>query len=253
MVLGILFASGSAVQAEDWGKWGRSDLGPGTFQRNTTTQRGQPDPPTGEKMSASYPNSLKTFVPPVNKVDYVKAEDVRALQEEVAAIQALIGTSPVAGKMPTGNGSSPLVWVDGGGVVTPAFDAGVFDAGTLASAFWTVEAGDVNAFNYSIVNNLMILTWDLQATAYGNITPPSGVSYLKMTIPAGKLPSVLRRGLCAIYDDAGTQTYQPAQWIVNPGSGVLRIYSTPGGDVWSSTTNAIAHTYGQAIFPIQTP
>lgn len=45
-------------------------------------------------MPATYPSSVKTFVPPQDRVDIVLADYVASLQEEMSAVQTTLGTNP---------------------------------------------------------------------------------------------------------------------------------------------------------------
>ena len=45
-------------------------------------------------MAASYPTSVRSFTTKVNVVDIIQAADPNSLQEEVIAVESVLGTSP---------------------------------------------------------------------------------------------------------------------------------------------------------------
>jgi hypothetical protein len=65
-------------------------------------------------MAASFPDAVRTFTTKVDHVDYVEAEDVNDLQNEVNAIEtyllpgAIVLVGPTEPESPTEN----MLWVD---------------------------------------------------------------------------------------------------------------------------------------------
>ena len=45
-------------------------------------------------MTASYPNTIKSFTPKTDGIDDVLAADINAIQDEITAIETTLGTSP---------------------------------------------------------------------------------------------------------------------------------------------------------------
>lgn len=62
-------------------------------------------------MAAQYPNSIKTFVTKVDLQDYVIADDVNQIYDEVTAMQSTIGTTPqVSGVWGSGTFATTTNW-----------------------------------------------------------------------------------------------------------------------------------------------
>jgi hypothetical protein len=56
-------------------------------------------------MTASYPSSLKTFTTHVNLTETIDSSHVNALQDEVAAVESILGTTPSVSTTPSSGGT----------------------------------------------------------------------------------------------------------------------------------------------------
>lgn len=56
-------------------------------------------------MTASYPSSLKTFTTHVNLTETIDSSHVNALQDEVAAVESILGTTPSVSTTPNSGGT----------------------------------------------------------------------------------------------------------------------------------------------------
>ena len=61
---------------------------------------------------ASYPTSTATFTTKVNNTDYVDASHPNLIQEEVVAIQSIIGTQPHVGTLSSSFVATSTTWTD---------------------------------------------------------------------------------------------------------------------------------------------
>ena len=119
-------------------------------------------------MPASYPNTIKTFTAHRDYLDDVDAVDVNEIQDEVVAMQKIIGVNPLA--MVDRDPGQPVTWntiagrLDAleGGKTTPIFK-------TSDNVAWTLPAG-------SNINT--VRAWNLPA-------PPPGNDTLGWYIPSG--------------------------------------------------------------------
>jgi hypothetical protein len=56
-------------------------------------------------MAATYPASIKAFIPKVNIRDIIDEADPNSLQEEVTAIETVLGVTPALSTSPSSGGS----------------------------------------------------------------------------------------------------------------------------------------------------
>lgn len=56
-------------------------------------------------MAAAYPASIKSFIPKVNIRDIIDEADPNSLQEEVTAIETVLGVTPSLSTTPSSSGS----------------------------------------------------------------------------------------------------------------------------------------------------
>lgn len=111
----------------------------------------------------------------VDDVDWFYAARYNELKKEIIALMGELGTLP---KGNFGDVKARITDIDGVPWATPAFDAGDF---TGLSGTWTVEAGDVATYSYTIINKTMIVSFTLETT-----TTASSLERLYIKVPAGK-------------------------------------------------------------------
>jgi len=123
---------------------------------------------------------------------------------------------------------------------TPAFAAGDFTAN--GSMTWTVAAGDVTTFAYTIVDKVMTVSFFIVTSTVGGT--PSNT--LQITIPAAKTATKSMRTKCFVIDngsadEAGTCSVAASGTLIN----ILRAASA----VWSTATDT-TQVAGEITFEI---
>ena len=146
------------------------------------------------------------------------------------------GISIPTGKTLSLNSEVVGVWT------TPTFSAANFTAS--GSQTWTVQSGDVAAYQYTVINKIMILMFSLNATTVGG-TPNTE---LRITIPGGYTADVQCDQLLLVNDNIGGWVVGKMQ-IATDGTYVTCYKDLIGVANWTASTN---NTYilGQAIFAI---
>ena len=121
--------------------------------------------------------------------------------------------------------------------VRPAFDAATYDA--AGSTTWTVAAGDVESFEYKLIERTMTVSFRIVTSSVSD----SSSTELRITIPAGK--KVSRPMANAVWiSDNGTAEIGVA--VVEIGETFIRINRMAGG-AFTTATNTTA-VKGQLTF-----
>lgn len=120
---------------------------------------------------------------------------------------------------------------------TPTFAAGDF---TSDVGSWTVAAGDVQTFAYTIMNKVMIVSFNIL-----NSTVATTPNLLKILIPASKTSTKAMRTCCQILDN-GTQAAAVA--YVEAGSTFINIQRLNAANFANATDNT--YVLGQIFFEI---
>lgn len=123
---------------------------------------------------------------------------------------------------------------------SPSYNAGDFTANS--SMTWTVDAGDVTNFQYTISGKTMTVNFYLSTTSIGG-TPSTN---LQIKIPASKVSAKQSGGPVVI--DNGTGVYLLGIGLVTA-SGTNIIIRKADGSNWLTSANT-AYVYGQMTFEI---
>lgn len=108
---------------------------------------------------------------------------------------------------------------------------------------WTVGAGDVSTYAYTIIGKMMTVSWSLDTTTVGG-TPEY---YLYLKIPAGKVATKAMGGVHG-YSQAAVPGIG-AVYVNNSAFGTNIALGVAGGAAWSAGTNNCV-TVGQITFEI---
>ena len=133
-------------------------------------------------------------------------------------------------------GELVVVWV------TPAFNAGDFTGSD--SMTWTVEAGDVTTFQYTVSGKVMTFVFVLNTTTVGG-TPASA---LEIAIPGG-FTSTTEVWATAYAVDSGDGTSAPAPCNTLASGTRINCFTNGGSTVWTAATNT-TQLKGQITFEI---
>jgi hypothetical protein len=128
-----------------------------------------------------------------------------------------------------------------GAWTVPAFNAGDFYAN--GGMTWTVQAGDVTSYAYSVTGKTMILAWELATTSVGGTLGPS----LLLKIPGGY---IAQRAIRNVYDvdENGVKRYGLAYVAAN--DVVVQLFANNVALTWTGTTNTTGMG-GQIIIEVK--
>jgi hypothetical protein len=122
---------------------------------------------------------------------------------------------------------------------TPSFSAGDYTAG--GSMTWTVEAGDVGTFAYTIIGKTMVVCFCIATTTVGGTL--AGDLYIK--IPASKTSTKTMFSYSLINDNG---TWTTGYCLVFGGNTVIGVFRADNTNYHASTNNT--GVYGQITFEI---
>ena len=217
-------------------------------------------------MTASYPNSIRPFVPRVDLVDTVIADNVNSLQEEVKAIETVLGTaatsqSPLVSTysgtfaktltwstladrlnnieygIANGFASAPYVYTSGGSTITTTNNKGIvikINSGS-ANLFETYSTGNVLGFNIDYTGIPKVGTANVLyvgSTEYTTITNNISTNYSTLNAAKVNLSSFTAAGDLLVGSGSGTVTN------LAKGSNGQVLTITAGSLIWGSATDS---------------
>lgn len=129
---------------------------------------------------------------------------------------------------------------------TPAFSAGNFTAGGTQT--WTVDAGDVVTYEYSVVNKVMTLVFSLNTTSVGGVANTD----LRLAIPGGFVGNKSQASMFVYSDNGAAEAFGTAFTAVGVGYITLHkgasIINTNGN--WAAAANT-TYVYGSITLEVK--
>lgn len=106
---------------------------------------------------------------------------------------------------------------------------------------WTVDAGDVNGFDFGKAGHLLHVEFDLITTTVGGTLVGT---FLQVTIPGGYLPSRTCQVNCLCQNNSAV--WEQAYCIISQGSNLLSFRRIAGD--WSASANNTRLDFNQSFF-----
>jgi hypothetical protein len=125
---------------------------------------------------------------------------------------------------------------------TPAFEAGNFSAN--GSMTWTVEAGDVVTYQYTVIGKTMTLNFFIASTVIGGTINNT----LKIAIPGGYAAAKRSIGSGIFYDDGAWSTTSLVLDTAAAGETVINLFKGFAAPNWTAGDAAVV---GSITFEIQ--
>jgi hypothetical protein len=208
---------------------------------------------------ASYPTSVKTFTTKASN-DVIQPAHINDLQDEVVAIEGALLNGFEHNLIPesTGDarnlGATTDLWNDiflngevyergrttaAGEWTTPSFSAGTFTAN--GSMTWTVAAGDVGTYAYTLIGKTMTVVFTINTATVGG-TPDTA---LRIAVPASQTAAKATANPVLILDN-GTRAIGIAS--VGAGDSVISIQREDNAS-WTASANN-NYVQGQITFEV---
>jgi hypothetical protein len=109
-------------------------------------------------MAAYYPSAIAPFIPKVNVVDLIQAADPNSIQDEVVAIESVIGLNPATSTAPSSSGT---------------FISSINNFSTIKARLENIETGIVADTHTQYVKR-----------AGGSVITPSAISVVGLKVEA---------------------------------------------------------------------